>query len=190
MDGRWWADDLATALTALSSIYAFALLSGGSRGYLRLTTLLDPFSPRFSQGSGERVAEVIRSVGKRGITSKERYLDDLELLSVRYSSPGLADLAGMGAAIGHVKDFLLKLIEIRRSARSQQIGDAILREDLIKRRLENLERFVGLVDRHNLDPYQRSVIVSHVWDNEIPLYSLVDRGLITDASVVDMPEET
>jgi hypothetical protein len=62
---------------------------------------------------------------------------ELEVCQIQYSSPGFTDLAGVGTIVGHLKDFLFRLIEYRVQARRRSLEDDQLAAENVKIHLEN-----------------------------------------------------
>jgi hypothetical protein len=62
---------------------------------------------------------------------------ELEVCQIQYSSPGFTDLAGMGTVVGHIKDFLFRLIDYRVQARRRSLEDDHLAAENVKIHLEN-----------------------------------------------------
>lgn len=71
--------------------------------------------------------------------------NELQIVRISYASPGFADIGGFGAAIGHVKDLILRLIDFYENRKSnkldnerKEIENDILRIDKTKKVLELL----------------------------------------------------
>ncbi len=62
---------------------------------------------------------------------------ELEVCQIQYSSPGFTDLAGVGTVVGHVKDFLFRLIDYRVHSRRRSLEDDHLAAQNTKIQLEN-----------------------------------------------------
>ncbi|MBS1807311.1 MAG: hypothetical protein JST84_03860 [Acidobacteria bacterium] len=62
---------------------------------------------------------------------------ELEVCQIHYSSPGFTDLGGMGTVIGHIKDFLLRLIDYRVQSRRRALEDDLIAVENTKKTLEN-----------------------------------------------------
>ena len=62
---------------------------------------------------------------------------ELEVCQIQYSSPGFTDLAGMGTVVGHVKDFIFRLIDYRVHSRRRSLEDDHLAAENTKINLEN-----------------------------------------------------
>jgi hypothetical protein len=179
MAGQWWAEDMVSALTAVSGIYGVALLPGAAEEVFLRRIAVHPPS-RFSLDEGDVVGRAVHGAAI-SFALQEPRIDKLELLRVSYSSPGFADVVGLGTAVEHVKDFVLRLIELRQSRESRD-------QDLIQKRFENMHRLLDLLDRTKADPFHRTLVLSFLSDQEAPLFRLVSHGLITKVSVIDLPD--
>ncbi|HEX4945152.1 MAG TPA: hypothetical protein VFZ34_00635, partial [Blastocatellia bacterium] len=62
---------------------------------------------------------------------------EMEVCQIQYNSPGFTDLAGVGTVVGHVKDFLFRLIDYRVQARRRSLEEDQLAAANIKIHLEN-----------------------------------------------------
>jgi hypothetical protein len=62
---------------------------------------------------------------------------ELEVCRIQYNSPGFTDLVGMGTVVGHVKDFLFRLIDYRVHSRRRSLEDDHLAAQNAKINLEN-----------------------------------------------------
>jgi hypothetical protein len=71
---------------------------------------------------------------------KERLL----VRHISYGSPGSLDLAGVGVVVGHIKDFILRLVERKDLQRKRQLDEerAALQNETI--RLENARNFIDI----------------------------------------------
>ncbi len=65
----------------------------------------------------------------------------LEIRRLDYASPGVSDLAGIGLIVGHVKDFVHKLIDRRDTQRQRDLKDEKLAVEIEHMRIENARNF-------------------------------------------------
>ncbi|MFC4269603.1 hypothetical protein [Polaribacter marinivivus] len=70
---------------------------------------------------------------------------ELQIIKIKYASPGFADFGGFGAAIGHLKDLLLKLIEVFENRKSNKINNERkeIENDIL--RIERSKKFIELL---------------------------------------------
>ena len=165
MDGRWSAEDLGHALRDLSDLYDLRLflesLRDDQRDWEHFYEELMHFPPfrhrwrrKFSTSNpflcpppgfgGAALPPILDEAHLSRLGRLFEAKERLEVRRVRYASPGITDLAGFGTIIGHLKDFLLKLIERRDTRHQRELSDerASLENDRI--RLENARNFVPL----------------------------------------------
>jgi hypothetical protein len=117
----WSASDIATFLHELDYLYNLGL---------RIVAATSDKSERQIEMWAERslIAEHIK---------KQFPHAELEVCQIHYSSPGFTDLAGMGTVIGHIKDFLLRLIDYRLSSRRRILEEDQMAAENTKKNLEN-----------------------------------------------------
>ena len=117
-----------------------------------------------------------------------RYITEDEQLKIRrleYASPGSSDLAGIGAIVGHVKDFTLRLIE-HRDAKSQREANVAKTEAKTEGiRIDNARKFLELERDRFLTELQKRKLMNYVDEKAQLLDGLVDEGKITGALIVD-----
>jgi|ERR1041385_2298379 hypothetical protein len=70
----------------------------------------------------------------------------------------IKDIVGLGEIVGHIKDFIIKLIEIL-STRSER------KLKMRRLKLENTSEFLRLAEMHNLTPEQLSSYIALANDN-------------------------
>jgi hypothetical protein len=159
LDGMWSAEELGRILVSLSDLYALRLFLELLRedtiewmrylpefGRFRLSLrgpskrrpfpapfLYWPSPPPLSEGDLSRISQIVEPEMR------------MEIRRINYASPGIADLAGVGAVIGHVKDFVLKLIERKDQRRSRELSEERAELENDRLRLENARNFVTLV---------------------------------------------
>jgi hypothetical protein len=61
------------------------------------------------------------------------------------AGPNIKDIAGLGEIVGHIKDFLLKIIETRSAREERRLRNESLR-------LKNTFKFLALAKKYNLTP--------------------------------------
>src|ERR1051325_7404328 len=96
IDGRWSVQEMGEFFLDLNSL-AILLVS------LRLSALRTLAQKQGFVTLEEYLQWVIGLVGNNRL---------LEIKSIHYGSHGIQDIAGAGVIIGHIKEFILKIIEI------------------------------------------------------------------------------
>ncbi|MGC8898815.1 MAG: hypothetical protein ACP5ON_11370 [Bacteroidota bacterium] len=163
IDGRWSAEDFGQALVSISDLYDLRLFLELVREDQREWELFyeelmhfPPFRHRWRKrfpywglvpwalGFPGALPPVLDDAQLSRLSQLLEPEERLEVRRISYASPGATDLAGIGTVIGHIKDFILKLIERQDSKRQRELDQerAALENDRI--RLENARNFVAL----------------------------------------------
>ena len=73
--------------------------------------------------------------------------EKLKISKIDYGSPGIADLVGVGAIVGHIKDFFLQLISLKVTTKQRDLEneERALRNDLL--RVEKQEKLMELEEK-------------------------------------------
>lgn len=145
IDGRWSAVDMSACFAAMNDLYSirqilhvvegdvnrFRFYFDGLRLYDRIT--------KFEELSSLRRAYDLSVIG-REILIADRLVEVLEpfeqlqVFAIRFGSEGFQDFTGLGSAIGHVKDLVIKLIEVAIGQRKRRLEeDGIELENHAKR---------------------------------------------------------
>lgn len=115
LDGKWSLENMRLFFSYIQDIYNFGLT-------LELMRNLKEKADIIFDSTDERGRLAILT-GSPWIIPKE---SSLQIQRIQYGSPGITDIAGLGIIIGHLKDFLIKVIEL-----------GVAKE---QRKLENQER--------------------------------------------------
>ena len=120
----------------------------------------------------------------------------LSVCRIRFESPGFKDLAGVGEVIGHVKDFLLRLIQMYLERHQRRAENTGRRLDNEKRELENegkrIENAKSLVELARNCGYTRAEVrklVAWVDSRQALLVPLIETRKITDVRLLNENEE-
>lgn len=115
--------------------------------------------------------------------------EELKVRKIKYASPGFKDLAGFGEIIGHIKDFILKLVDHFGSKRSRHLKDEEheLRNQSI--RIQNARDFVGLARECGFDESEIRQLINSVDDKQDPIVRLVQSGKIQNVLMLDESNE-
>ncbi|MBM4146789.1 MAG: hypothetical protein FJ240_11055 [Nitrospira sp.] len=102
--------------------------------------------------------------------------EELELRKIIYGSPGFTDLTGIGEAVGHVKDFVLKIIEhfINKKQRNLENEERELRNQ--KLRLENAREFIKILREGGYTEAEIRKMTNWVDERQDTYIVLVDSG--------------
>jgi hypothetical protein len=197
VDGRWTASEFAELFKSLSDLYSLGfLLEVVAQEVRDLERFYDEVTGRPARFRKTRMRR--RSwplVGIPNPPSLDEILfgdlstllhpdEQLAVYRLRYGSPGFGDFAGIGEAVGHVKDFTLKLIERHDSKRHRQLQDEDLAADIQRKRIENARAFVALAREAGYSDVDLRRLIQYVDKKQDVLVDLVeDRKLLGVAEV-------
>jgi hypothetical protein len=102
------------------------------------------------------LSELLKIIAHGDLFYRERHYR-LEVKQTKYGSPGFNDFIGFGAIVGHIKDLLLKIIEIRSTHAKREL-------EVRKLELENIRNFLQIAREHDLTPEQ--LMYYEHWMNE------------------------
>jgi hypothetical protein len=162
IDGEWSVEDFAQFFSSTGYLYAiFAAVDLETE----LKPKLDPYFdlPHFLSYAGALPSSARRrfahalvraQAGSISLASPEflkapaSSLMPDEYLKVRrcfYASPGGIDLVGIGQAVGHVKDLILKMVDLKTTGADRELKTQILEQDLKAAGLKNLRDEIGIL---------------------------------------------
>lgn len=202
--GSWSAKDFSEYFSAINHIYSIFSVVNIERNSLRdwenyyeeFDFMFDKMmrsSRRFRHFLAFQRAATPGFVHLIDASNMERsfeMLESSECLQVRqlnFASPGYTDLSGLGKAMEHVKDLILKLIDIRLGSEERRINNEIREEDRKAAALKNLKEQISILKELG---YSESEIRAIVATSATPIDNLLayaDRGMIT--SVTDNTNE-
>lgn len=207
IDGRWEASDFAASFTALDRLYSLRLgfaiqmddFAARAKFFpsARYVSDLPPpeylywraglasrFNFRAEYGPLVRASRISGRLSEL-IEPEER----LQVLRVKYGSEGSKDFCGVGAAIGHLKEFLIYLIDLWKTNPQRGLENerrALENENLRHRneqlQIENAKRLVQLGHQVGYSELEQRQIVAAVIHEQKPLVQLIADGKIISAS--------
>lgn len=206
IDGHWEAREFAGSLTALDRLYTlrFAL----AVEFEELRDIRDlymdfPFPP-FAKSIKQfrRLARLFPSALLRGelaplVTSPqgfalwEKLLEPQERLALQrviYGSPGIKDLAGFGEIIGHLKDLLVRIIELWSASRQRQLENERRELENERLRIQIAKDYVGLAGDMGYSKREMRQLVTFVVQEQRPIIQLVEDGKVTAAHTLESGE--
>jgi hypothetical protein len=201
MDGRWFADELGSCVSDLAALYdlrmVLELMREDQRDWEHFFDEMWHFGPmrrqfkrRFLRHQMFPMAFLPLSSAHIDVTqlsSLREYLEPSERLEIRrleYASPGASDLAGIGTIVGHVKDFVVKLIDRHDTRRQRELNDERAAAEIDRIRLENARSYVALVKDLGYSETEMRKLVAHVDEKQDTLVRLVDQKKLTGASLI------
>src|SRR4051812_21075906 len=114
IDGNWYAPEMGVFLTQVDDLY---------RMYLGLELIKD----------NEYIRDYLRDMRANNeqhlsltkglviISHKAQFINHLRVVRLQYASPGVQDLAGIGVIVGHIKDLVLRLIDLATSRKERRL---------------------------------------------------------------------
>jgi hypothetical protein len=197
--GRWTARDFADFYESIDTLYCvFAVVSIEVDSARELDGYYREFFDFYPGPKSSRRYRYLLGSGRGGpgghapldpaIFRNAAFLDPDERIGVRrceYASPGVTDFTGIGQALGHLKDLVLKCIDVRVSQDERALRNQILEHERDAAALKNVrERLAILRDLGYADSQCRQIL-AETSPAVAKLESLAQRGLITDASNVE-----
>lgn len=197
VDGHWSADDVGRCFTSLTDLYDIRLflellrddqhdwerfseaILRSSKVGLRWKYQLHAWYPSpWTSGFRSRAP---LPIDEHQVSQLAHLLEPDERLQVRrfrYSSPGFTDLAGIGTVVGHLKDFVVRLIERRDTQRQRALNDerTALENDRI--RMENARQFVALGRDLGYSETELRMLAFHIDSKQDTLIRLIDQQKI------------
>jgi hypothetical protein len=203
IDGHWEAGEFAASFNALNRLYALRL---GLALELEEFQELEAFDPRVVIYSGQirfQSARVWRRIlnakesgiqrdslvsGSRVSARISELIEPKERLTVRritYGSPGFKDLAGLGEIIGHLKDFLLRLIEHHDAKDKRALDNEQQRLTNEQLKIEIAKGYIEIAQELGYTKRETRQLVAAVMYEQKPLIKLIAARKITSASAED-----
>ncbi len=201
MEGRWYAEELGSAVYAIADLYNLRLflelMYEDQRDWEYFFDELMHFPPfrrkwkrrlmrqQFMFGPLVPLTSIPFDVAQ--LSRLNEYLEPDERLEVRrlnYASPGASDLAGIGAIVGHVKDFVFKLIDRHDTRRQRELSDERAAVEIERLRIENARNFVALGRDLGLSDADMRKLAAHVDEKQEVLIRLVDQRKLTGVSLI------
>ena len=201
IEGEWEAAEFATSLNALDRLYALRfglVLEAENVRELRDLYEEAPFPPfpgssrslrrwaRLAPASFFRAQEA--PLNRRTLISvASDMLEPQERLVVRriiYGSPGITDLAGIGEIVGHVKDFLVSIIEHCSTRRQRSLENERRALENKQLQVQIAKEFVGLAQELGYTKKEMRQLVASIVREQTPLVRLVAAGKVTSADTI------
>jgi len=199
IEGHWSAEELGNLLIAISDLYAIRLYleilyedrfqwmryypdfwdpKAFPTSQLRRRPYGRPFPwwlnpPPLGESQLSRISQLIEPEGR------------LEVRRVDYASPGIADLAGIGVVVGHVKDFVFKLLDRQDTKRSRELDDERAALENERLRIENARNFVALASDLGYNKTDLRSLVLHVDGKQDAIIALIEQKKLRGISYSD-----
>jgi hypothetical protein len=111
--------------------------------------------------------------------------EELKVRRIEYASPGIKDVAGFGAIVGHLKDFTQFLVQHWGSRNQRKLleEEQQLKNDAL--RIQNARNFVSLAKDVGVSDGELRRLVGFVDEKQEALVRLVVEGKIQSATILD-----
>lgn len=195
VDGKWNAFDVGVFFMTLNRLYVFftlieVLKQSDLKGdkelknstrrvmianqYIPLNRILLAFLPSSSLMEDKELGKYFRE-----FTSLRRIdYQKLEVLRLKYSSPGSFDLVGFGAVVGHIKDLVINLLEGKRTKTKRDLENEKLKiqNDVLK--LERNIKQAELLEKVGISSKEIRQIFLQKLNDEYNIIELLNEGKI------------
>lgn len=135
----WYAPEMGTFLLHLNDLY---------RLYLGLEVIQADERARnyFRDMKANNEQRLSLSKGLVNISHKAQRFNHLRIIRIQYASPGVQDLAGIGVIVGHIKDLVLRLIDLAASKEERKLKNRRLELDNLREQIQ-IAKEVGYTDK-------------------------------------------
>jgi hypothetical protein len=212
IDGTWMASEFATAFRSLNDLYSIrAVLQFEREALFEFEDLAwdfphpPPSVRRIASLMRRRLAGAAFPYGLPPVIDVQKPRAAFDLLEpnerlfvrrIRFESPGFKDLVGLGEIVGHLKDFMLRLIQMFLERPQRRLENAGRRLDNERRelenegkRIENAKSFVELARTCGYTKADVRKLVSWVDGRQALLVPLIDSGKITNVQLLSEDQE-
>ncbi len=108
----------------------------------------------------------------------------LSVSSIQYASPGFTDVTGVGQVLGHVKDLITKLLEMRASRDERKLRNRLLEQQVEEAKLKNIEKKIDLLKKMGYSDTACQILIGEVAPSIMFLEEAVSSGLITNVTII------
>jgi hypothetical protein len=206
MAGRWSAHELGAVLLSITDLYNLRLVLQvvhqdredlyetwdemrhwppfaftNKRGHrLAMPLLAAAYFPSFSAMDSDQLLNFAQQVYPE---------ETLVVRKISYASPGNIDLVGAGAIAGHLKDLILRIIEMCLQHDQRKLENEGRTLDNDAKRIANARSFVALAQESGCSPSELRKLVGFVNDKQDSIIEVVERGKLIDAKLLELPPE-
>ena len=204
IDGQWTADDMINSIKAVQDLYNLRLILQFEyeewlewREFYHELKFFPPFRKRmqarlFFERENFPSCKTIIPLSEDELSRVSELCYPNEVLNIRrikYGSKGIKDLAGIGEIIGHVKDFILELIHIRKDKEKRSLENEERKLKNQHLQLENAQKYVELAKSIGLKKSEIRQLVRLADNKQDKLVDLIDEGKIYGVRLLNSNEE-
>ncbi len=113
----------------------------------------------------------------------------LQIRRIEFASPGFIDIAGVGTAIGHVKDFIQFIIQHWSDRTYRKLRDEEKSLQNERLRIENAMKYVELANGCGLNPTEIRRLTNFLDERQDILTDLVAQDKLSSVSIVTTQED-
>jgi hypothetical protein len=139
IDGNWYAPEMGIFLTHLDDLY---------RMYLGLEVIqANEYASNYlrdMKANNEQPLTLIK--GLATISRKAQFINHLRVVRLQYASPGVQDLAGIGVIVGHIKDLVLRLVDLAASREERRLKNRRLEIENLREQI-HIAKEIGFTDK-------------------------------------------
>jgi len=162
IDGTWTPDEMGMFLLDLDDLYMLHIALEAVKFHI-------PGGKWNMEYDLRRISEVMKSYNPNSVF--------LELIRIQYGSPGITDLVGMGEIVGHIKEFILKIIKNVSSMDKRQLRNAQLE-------IENARAFLQLQKDYNRSQEDLHNLIEQINRRQQRIARLVTQGKLVSVEII------
>lgn len=189
LSSSWTAEELGQALVAISGLYDLrSYLADVKRAHIPMQFGI--LSLREPRSALSRVSLPPPTIDKVSLSRWKGTLPEeakLQLKRIQYASPGTVDLVGLGAIVGHIKEFVQDLINRYGAKRQRALQEEKVEIDNQSARLKNAKDFVGILKELGSSDFERRSVFERVIQKKEVLDGLIEAGNLI--AVESRPED-
>ena len=162
IDGTWTPAEMGMFLLDLDDLYMLHIT-------LEAVKVRTPGGAWGREYDLRRISEFMKDANPRSVF--------LELIRIQYGSPGITDFAGLGEIVGHIKEFVLKIIENVSSRDERQLRNTQLE-------IENARAFLQLQKDYNLSQDDLRILIEQINRRQQRIARLVTQGKLVSVETI------
>ena len=200
IDGAWTADEMGTAFLHLRDLYMLQfVLQIEADMYRDLRHGFPPAVPETSLFYWRMTRLGLTSLGFPGLSLDPGRLaewtirafpsEQLAVKRIEYGSPGFTDFAGLGQIMGHVKEFVTKVLEMRSNRRQRELENQEREQKILQLRIENAQRFVHLAKECGYSDAEIRPLIHWVDDRQETFLRLAQAEKLKSVEMLPKPHE-
>ena len=112
------------------------------------------------------------------VTSLFPSIFKLDIISIKRNSPIKIELLGIGEVVKELKEFILAIYDRVKGKKEREIKEGMMREDLTKQKLENIEKYLSICKEYGFNYDARASVMSELFKINNNVESLFDSGKI------------